>query len=550
MKLASLRARRFPWWSPKRGLLGRPKGRETTFLYDVLLLAGLCLAMLVYGAGNISLRPARQDGRQNLAAGIMLAQDARYGSHYREPFVPFLIAAIDLARRTLGYEPVPRDCVSEHSDMAPAAPGCPPKYAPYKVLNILFLLLAAVGVFVLVRWFTGTRLLAYAGFLLTVQSAPLLASADRFYTEMPAAALLTATCVLFLLTLTRRRPVYSALLGLTFAALLLTKVIFAYLWIFIALALVVPDLSKGRITRSTLALVGVFILVFSIPVFAWMARNHATSGDFALTPDLRRGMVWNLRASYNGMRDDEYAAGFWYYLSMTSRDLVKRGIPRESFERFARGNDAGFRRTAQKYNVRRLKELRGAESMADAKARMIADAKARMIADPWQHLKVSLLLAWRGVFVGHGLGYVRPRAEHFLEPVQPLRAPRIADSWGFEAWPRWKKSYSPAASSIVDLTGFLALIVAPLWFWFSHGRFEVVLVALPALYAHGVYALVSHFIPRYAVPETPLRIVAVMLLVFLLASSMRRLGRKLVVFLNKRGAVVSEHTRSIGCFYT
>ena len=34
------------------------------------------------------------------------------------------------------------------------------------------------------------------------------------------------------------------------------------------------------------------------------------------------------------------------------------------------------------------------------------DTKAQLLANPWQHLKVSLLLAWRGVFAEHGLGHV------------------------------------------------------------------------------------------------------------------------------------------------
>ena len=41
------------------------------------------------------------------------------------------------------------------------------------------------------------------------------------------------------------------------------------------------------------------------------------------------------------------------------------------------------------------------------------------------------------------------------------------------------------------------------------------LVFLPALYGHGVYALAAHFLPRYAVPQILLRVTATVLLLYL-----------------------------------
>ena len=106
-----------------------------------------------------------------------------------------------------------------------------------------------------------------------------------------------------------------------------------------------------------------------------------------------------------------------------------------------------------------------------------------------------------------------------------LGSERLADLWGFEAWPRWGQGFSGIISTIVNLTGSLALIVAPLGFWFFRGRFEAVLVTLPALYSHGVYAVASDFIPRYAQPEIPLRVVATMMVLSLILVPVKqRLG--------------------------
>ena len=62
----------------------------------------------------------------------------------------------------------------------------------------------------------------------------------------------------------------------------------------------------------------------------------------------------------------------------------------------------------------------------------------------------------------------------------------------------------------------------PLWLWLGRGQLEAVLVFLPALYAHTAYAAVSHFLPRYALPQVPLRVVATMVLLFLVWSYLRR----------------------------
>ena len=63
---------------------------------------------------------------------------------------------------------------------------------------------------------------------------------------------------------------------------------------------------------------------------------------------------------------------------------------------------------------------------------MADEAIARMLADPVQHLKVSLLLAWRGVFAEEGLGFLSDA------PNQ-----RLADVAGWNDWPRWRRAYGP-----------------------------------------------------------------------------------------------------------
>ena len=532
---------------------------STTMLrrYDAVLLVSLCLVLLVYDTGNISLRPAGADGWQNLKLGLTLAREGHYrehstqvGYHRREPFLPAVIAIADLTRQALGHAPLPIRCLQS------PYPECWPKHAPYKVVQVVFLLLAAVGSFFLVLWFTRTRLLAYTSFFLVAKSAVLLYGLDDFYTEIVAAALMVSTCVLSLLALNKRRWEYSALLGLSLTALVLTKVVFAWLWAFIALAFVVSDRLEKKSNRSTALLVSVFLAVHFASVGAYMTRNYVTSGDFSLV-ERREGPVWSIRVAYNEMRDDEFAIGFWYYLPMVSEsELVNRGIPRAAFERFTPGNEAGFRLTGQRNYQSRLR----GDEQGPARREIANDAKAQVLANPWQHLKVSLLLAWRGVFAEYGLGHTHGvSGSSDAERGEPARgepmfgvlvhdvlgSERLADLWGFEAWPRWGQGFSGATSTIVNLTGSLALIAAPLGFWFFHGRFEAVLVTLPALYSHGVYAVASHFIPRYAQPEIPLRVVATMLLLSLLLVPVKqRLGGFITTLALSSAGVVRHPART------
>ena len=605
---------------------------------DVMLLIGLCLATLLYGVGNLSLQPVTFDGRENLEMGIQLGQAPNRANHHREPFVPAVIAAVTLAQRALGYEPVADRCVDWYSKRAETF-ECRSAYAPYKILNVGFVLVAGVGVFFLCRWYAAVRWLPHVAFLLVTQSLLGLRGVDDFYTEVPAAALVVMVSCLSALTLVRRRVLYSALLGLVLAALVLTKIVFLYFWPFVVAGVVASDLWQRTLGRRTVLLVGVFLMVHFLPIGGWMVRNFVLFDDFSVVDSRRSVLVLAHRAVYNTMRDDEFAAGFWYYTPY-KLDL---GIPKRSYERLDRKNIDGFRQMSWRA-IARL-DMWNADGFR-RRTQENERVRARIFAEPWHHLKISTLMAWRGLFVQERLGRKRPRIRllwHWslprelspglreaaldayrrgketyvawfrerktavdyseaemkallnLEPVAELAdatlyrvpppddfavrgtgvseflypaganaahwskptgilyhlrespflsmvlsnhapslplldvaAPRLAEVWGLDHWPHWEWRFGPLSSTVVNLVGFLALLVVPLWFWFGRRRVEVVFVVLPALYLHGVYAVASHFLPRYAQPEVPLRIWATLLLVCLAASSVRRLGGMLV----------------------
>ena len=197
---------------------------------------------------------------------------------------------------------------------------------------------------------------------------------------------------------------------------------------------------------------------------AGLVRNYLTTGDFSIMEE-RSAQVLGYRSSYNTLRHDEWAAGFAYYLPLTRAHLQSAGIPEESFERFDARNAQGFRAMDSRRYRRRgaqlwtddnpaivgLDELGQRRWVNDT---MADEAIARLLADPVQHLKVSLLLAWRGVFTEEGLGFPR-------EP----RDQRLANIAGWNDWARWGWAYGPIGASFFNLVSFLALIAVPLWLW-------------------------------------------------------------------------------------
>ena len=498
-------------------------------LYDAATLTTLCLAMLIYGYGNLTTRDSRGDGLENLALGIRLAQEGVYqrypgqvGDHRREPFAPSLMAITHLVADTFGREPVPVECFNEFRNSR--REDCRLAYAPYRAINLGLILTAALCVFLLVLRITGSRLLAYVGFLMTAQSAALLGSADTFFTESHAAALMVAVGALSWVTVTTRRQVHAALLGLALAALVLTKASFAYLWIPIVVTLAAADLLRSSMDWKTARLVSVMLLVHCIPIGGWMARNYLMSGDFSIIAS-RSAQVLVLRDSYSRMRHDEWLTGFAYYLPLTRANLPTSGIADESFERFEMERADGFRQTGRRSYLRQRAELWhdgnpalvGLDELGQrrwANDKISAQSIDSLLADPLRQLKVSLLLAWRGAFTEEGVGFLST----------PLNQ-RLADIDGLPDWPRWRWACDGTTATLVNLGGLLAILVVPFWFWLGRGQFEMVIIFLPALYAHGGYSVMSHFLPRYAEPQIPLRVTATMLLLFLAWSTLQRLVR-------------------------
>ena len=136
-----------------------------------------------------------------------------------------------------------------------------------------------------------------------------------------------------------------------------------------------------------------------------------------------------------------------------------------------------------------------------------------MLADPIAHLRVTVLLAYRALFPERGFGY-------WTDP----KFPNLAANSDFP-WPKLGVHFSPAVMSWYNMLAALALFAMPLMLYRKRRDLSGLVLVLPVLYSHGAYAFATHFIPRYAVPEIPIRAVALCVLVMLIASMVARAGR-------------------------
>ena len=154
-------------------------GAKLTY-QDIFILCLASMIAITIVASNITTRAPSSDGRQNLKVGLHLAQEGDYGEgygvgyHRREPFFPMVIAALDSARMLVLGTRAEHECATSQNA---AKPECVSQYSPYKILQPLFLAVAALSTFFVIFSLCGSRLLAYFGFGMVWTSA---APAERW----------------------------------------------------------------------------------------------------------------------------------------------------------------------------------------------------------------------------------------------------------------------------------------------------------------------------------------------------------------------------------
>lgn len=385
-----------------------------------------------------------------------------------------------------------------------------PRIRVIKFVKLLWGALATFAIFVAVVRFTGSYLAAcLAAVLVTWMLGP--RRFDGLETELEAAALLALSSLLLAIAVDTRRPLYFGLGGLSFGALALTKAVF--LFVVIVLAVLIGAwgayllVRKAEMPRRVLTCFALFPLTFAVTVVPWMVRNYVHFDSFNITE--RGGFVLYRRVSIGQqMTGTEYLGAFYAWapmysgakkddfnfsrvpidvqpiigplLGFTPADLEIGGrlerLDRNSPKAKQNGHKAVKEARPEDAltffwagSALRAKVTREMAEQGHPFPRLAADRVLReramqtMLEHPWRHLATTLPFLWRG-----------------------------------------------AAYTFPVLLAFA--IVSLLW-----RRLDMLAYVLPALGAVLFYALFTHDLPRYNFPMNPFAAACLVILVWMAA---------------------------------
>jgi hypothetical protein len=460
--------------------------RLTPFALAVLLVAstGWLLA-----SSSIREAQLRTDAKQYAVAASNIAKFGTFSdvvgehltasprpSHRREPAYPFLIAkayGADLRSVSINCLVSGEACsdlrwriTSINSALLAFLVVAVALAAFWFTRNQILSLFAAM-LMVAVDWFGGTRLLSegLAALLLLVHASGLAVSGCSSCTRLLRASA-------------------AGLGGIALAILIITKAIFLYWAILLAIGLLCVAL---RMRQRTVTLLATLSLLPAIVVSTgWAARNYMDSGAAAIAG--RDGEILTLRAAYLSMSWDEYRAGFIAFAPREPswlQPMLKSALGDENLGRFGWKEPNTFFRTGMR--AKTMDEDRSRfDGQVDRDRRLRALATRAVLAQPFKYGAQSILFAWRAAF---------PQ----LKPFSPRG--------------RWSTVLSPLASFGHGVAIYARLLMGVGLFFAAaifvmRKRIDGLLFIAPAFYCWGIHAAVTDGYPRYMQPAVPIMVVA------------------------------------------
>lgn len=421
-------------------------------------------------------------------------------SDYREPLPP-LVTALYMAIEPTIHRRMPLASFFEGENTRLV-----------KQVNVLWVLFGLIGSWVLTYLACRSHLVALlavlGGYLFFFGAGKFM---DRLYTEIPAASLMVwAAAALVWLTRSGRLWV-AALSGLLFGMLALTKAMFLYVFVLVALLLSMFHAFVLRDLRLSERWVppALLCLVFVMVVFPWMVRNKLLLDRFEISE--RGGVVLLVRAFKNEMTSDEMVGAYWRWGPLLYRRLVEGSALDASeadfasggrFQRLNRSTIAGDLEAQaagrpedaisfyQQVWAWRTKFVQQAEARGEQNQNNVADfllqrRAFQMIADaPATHLAMGPLFMWRGIWC-----------------FPQIHIPYIAE--------RYQRYVIDSVNAAAYLSLFWVFVFALVRRRYDLAAMTVVPVAILAF-----YVLLSHNIPRYSAPCIPIMVISFLVIVF------------------------------------
>jgi hypothetical protein len=459
-------------------------------LYPVALAVFL-VAITGWLLASSSIREAqlRTDAKQYAVAASNIAKFGTFSdvvgdnltasprpSHRREPAYPFLIA------KTYGA-----DLRSVSTNCLVSGEACSDLRLKITSINSAILAFLVVAIALAAFWFTRNQILSLLAALLVM--AVDWFGGTRVLSEGLAALLLlvhaSGLAISASSSCTRwQRAAAAGIGGIALAMLIMTKAIFLYWAILLAIGWLCVAL---RMRQRTVALLAALSLLPAIAVCTgWAARNYMYSGSSAIAG--RDGEILTLRTAYLLMSWDEYKAGF---IAFAPRDpswlqpLLKSALGAEHLGRYGWKEPNTFFRTGMRAKAMGEERSRF-DGQVDRDRQLRASATRAILAQPLKYGAQSILFAWRAAF---------PQ----LKPFSPRG--------------QWSTVLRPLASFGYGVAIYARLLLGMGLFFAAaifgmRKRIDGLLFIAPAFYCWGIHAAVTDGYPRYMQPAVPIMVVA------------------------------------------
>ena len=209
-------------------------------------------------------------------------------------------------------------------------------------LTALIAAVTVAAVFLVAHTWTGSWLISIAAWVFYLILLP-----SSYIASVLAACLLFVHAVLAAETWRRPRCVTGAVSGIALGLLVLTKAVFQYWLVGVALVCAVGLWWDGSRRRTLLPACLALLLGAGVVTLPWMMRNALQVEHFGISG--RSGEVLAIRAEYGRMTWSEVRGAFAFWLPTNNaavREAALQWLEPDEFgyRRFDRGNPAGFYR--------------------------------------------------------------------------------------------------------------------------------------------------------------------------------------------------------------
>lgn len=272
---------------------------------------------------------------------------------------------------------------------------------PFTVVNAAIAALGLVGIFLIARLLTQSAPVAWTALGVALASGEPAGFARLLLTDTLATTTFTL-CLASLVALTiygGRRLAVACGAALGLAAL--TRPSFVYLLYLIAAGLLLAGLLRARLPTAVHWTHAPIVLVAALVVMApWMVRNVLLFGDAALTAGYG-GFTLVQRVSYNAMTWGEWAAAWVFWFPDIGDGIAKAIFRPELVSRL------GWNAPETFYKVGLGPLMQATEAAAGGPQHHVGYLiRNYVLGDLLKHSAVTLVLAWRGLWVGKWLAVV------------------------------------------------------------------------------------------------------------------------------------------------